>query len=196
MGRGWVVAAIVTAGLVGGGRVDAQQRRHHGHGQIRTTVQEDHAHEFVHDVTGVGALAGIGAGATVDQIRINPPEWGTGAAGFGRRVGSNAGQLLVQESVHHGLAALLGRSTQYVRCACRDFGGRVNSAFQQTYLDVGRDGQRAFSVPRVAGVFAGSYATMLWRPGVTVGSAAVTGATGLLFTFGANVVKEYVHWPN
>ncbi len=151
---------------------------------------------YAHDVFGVGSWIGVTAGSTLDEVRTDPTEWGTGAAGYGRRFASRGGHLVVQETVRHGMAAALGRSTAYMRCGCRDFGGRVTNAFTETFTDTDSRGERMFSVPRITGAFAGSFATMLWRPHATAAGAARDGAVGLVFTVAGNVLKEYVHSPS
>jgi len=150
-------------------------------------------HAYVHDVLGPGAWVGVGSGATLEQVRTDPTQWGTGLGGFGDRLASTAGDLVVQESVRHGLAAALGRSTEYERCGCSAFGPRVSHAFLETFTDRDDAGRREFSVPRVAGAVAGGVAPMLWMPGATVASSAVSAGVSLLLTAAGNVASEYLH---
>ncbi len=150
-------------------------------------------HNYVHDILGPGAWLGVAAGSALDQARSSPTQWGTGASGFGKRVASTYGDLLVQESVHHGLAAAMDRSTSYHRCACQGFGGKVGNAFVETFTDRDAEGQRQFSVPRVAGAVAGGFAPMLWWPGETVAGAATATGVSLLFSWAGNLMTELVH---
>ncbi|HEX9105831.1 MAG TPA: hypothetical protein VF832_01350 [Longimicrobiales bacterium] len=148
---------------------------------------------YVHDILGPGAWVGVAAGGAIAQVETSPTQWGTGASGFGKRVASSAGQLIAQETVRHGLAAVLDRSTDYQRCRCKDFGGRVGNAFTETFTDRDREGHRAFSVPRIAGTVAGSFAPLLWWPGATVKGSETAAGVSLLLTLGGNVVSEFVH---
>lgn len=150
---------------------------------------------YLHDLFGAGSLIGVATAASMDQIQNAPAEWGGGAAGFGRRAASRAGQLFVQESVRHGIAALMDRSTEYQHCACSDFGGRLENAVVETVTDRDAQGNRGFSVARVSGSFAGAFAPQLWRPDVTTASAIRDGAFGLVFTAAGNLLSEYIHWP-
>ncbi len=151
---------------------------------------------YIHDLVGPGALVGVGLGAGYAQWRTDPPEWGTGAGGYGKRAASTAGALFAQETVRHGLAAVLGRSTEYERCACRDFGGRVGQAIAETFTDRDRREMRHFSVPRVAGALAGGFAPMIWTPHMTTRRSLGTAAGGLALTVGGNLLSEFLHWPN
>ncbi len=153
----------------------------------------DRWHAYVHDILGPGAWVGVGAGSALEQAETSPTQWGTGASGFGKRVASTYGDLFVQESVRHGLAAALDRSTNYHRCRCRGFGAKVGNAFVETFTDRDADGRRQLSEPRLAGAIAGGFAPMLWWPGETVAGAATATGVSLLFTWAGNVVTELVH---
>ncbi len=153
----------------------------------------DRWHAYVHDILGPGAWLGVGAGSALEQAETSPTQWGTGASGFGKRVASTYGDLFVQESVRHGLAAALDRSTNYHRCGCRSFGAKVSNAFVETFTDRDAEGRRQFSEPRVAGAIAGGFAPMLWWPGETAAGAVTATGLSLLFTWAGNVVTELVH---
>ncbi len=150
-------------------------------------------HGYVHDLIGPGALIGVAASAGIDQWQKSPPQWGNGASGFGKRVASRYGELFAQETVRDGLSAALGRDPEYHRCACTDFGGRLNHALVESITDINQSGHRVFSIPRVAGYFAGGYAPLLWRPDLTVSQATRDGALGFLFNAAGNLVTEYIH---
>jgi hypothetical protein len=53
-----------------------------------------------------GTIVGFGY-AGIDQLNLNPPEWGTGWPGYGRRVLSNVGEFWVQEITTEGRAAVM-----------------------------------------------------------------------------------------
>jgi len=147
-------------------------------------------HEYIHALIGPGALLGLAASTAYDQYRKEPPEWG-GSEGWGQRLASNAGRLVVQETVHHGLAAVMDRSTWYVRCDCTG-GARITHAFAEAVTDHTRGGATMLSVPRIAGAYAGAFAQGVWRPGVSTGDALVFGTTSLVFTGVINVWHEFV----
>jgi hypothetical protein len=152
-------------------------------------------HAYAHDLFGPSALLGTLAASTVDQLRTDPDQWGDGAGGFGRRVASNAGNLAVNQTVRHGLALAMGRSTRYQPCGCSGVGARIGHALLETATDRDRAGGRMLSVPRFAGAFAGAFAQRIWRPGMSAGTAAGAGAGELVLGALSNVALELVGWP-
>src|SRR5439155_1402001 len=57
-----------------------------------TTPKQRHPYrtQWKHATVGKGALARVGAGAAVSQVRRSPRKWGGGAAGFGKRLEAGA----------------------------------------------------------------------------------------------------------
>ena len=147
-------------------------------------------HWYVHDLTGPGAWLGIGASVGYGQITSTPPEWSNNGAGFAKRLASGAGQLFVQETVHHGFAAALDHSTQYEKCHCEGAGRRIAHAFSATFHERDASGDQTFAITRVGGVFSGAFSTLAWMPHTSVGTAALNGAVGLGLSVGGNIVRE------
>lgn len=110
-----------------------------------------------------GSILGLGY-AGVDQWQNDPPEWGRGWPGFGRRAASNLGEFYIQEGVTEGLAAAMGRPLDYTPCKCEPIGDRVIWAVQGSLVDVQPNGQRVIAVPRIVGAYVGSFAQAAWRP--------------------------------
>jgi len=156
---------------------------------------EGRLHAYARDLIGPGALLGTATSATVDQMRTDPHEWGDGGEGFARRAASHAGSLAVEQTVRHGLAVALGRSTRYQRCECSGVGARVGHAVRETLTDRDQAGRRAVSIPRLAGVFAAAAAQPLWRPDVRVSDAAVSAGSSLVIQTAGNALKELLGWP-
>jgi hypothetical protein len=93
-------------------------------------------------------------------------------------------------SVHHGLAALMHRSTDYQPCHCHGFGRKVGHALVETFTDRRDDGSRALSTPRFASAYAGSFTELAWRHDRNLGDVAL--GVPLSFGFSAlfNIAKE------
>jgi hypothetical protein len=112
---------------------------------------------------GYGALMGL-AFAGIDQARNDPPEWGGGGRGYGKRAASNVGEFAIQEGATEGLAAIMNRPLDYKRCKCQNTGARIRHAFLGAVTDEMPDGSHRFAVPRVTGAYVGSFAQGAWRP--------------------------------
>ena len=156
---------------------------------------EGRLHAYARDLMGPGALVGTATAATIDHMRTDPYDWGDGGEGFARRAASHAGNLVVEQSVRHGLAVALGRSTRYQRCDCNGFTARIGHAVRETFTDRDRENRRAVSLPRLAGVAAAAVAQPLWRPDVKMSDAALTAGSTLVFEAAGNAVKELLGWP-
>jgi hypothetical protein len=100
------------------------------------------------------------------------------------------GQAAVEVSVHHGMAALMGHSTDYQPCDCKGFGNKLEHALLETFTDRRADGSRAIAVPRMAGAYAGRFARLAWEH--DGGAQDVLLGTTLSFGFTAvfNIARE------
>jgi hypothetical protein len=150
--------------------------------------------DYVNDVIGFWAIVGIVGRSAFDQVQEDPESWGDDTEGFGKRVASNAGRRFVQESVHHGLAYMLGRSTDYQPCGCTSLGGRLGNSFVEAVTDRDDQGNRAFSISQFAGNYAGAFAPALWMPDEDwdAGKAALNGTTAFIFTAAGNFLLTEV----
>jgi hypothetical protein len=157
---------------------------------IRVNPENVRLNDYLHDLAGPPAFVGVIGGGLVDQFLQKPVVWNDDAGGLARRIASRAGQAAVQVSVHHGLAALMHRSTDYQPCECRGFGPRVEHALLETFTDRRADGSRALSVPRIAGAYAGGFSRLAWEPDRNAGDVAL--GTTLSFGFSAlfNIARE------
>jgi hypothetical protein len=146
---------------------------------------------YRHDLLYGTALGFVYAG--VDQARNDPPEWGRRGSGYGKRLASNVGEFVVQETVTDVIAAGMNRPLDYQRCSCTETGARIRWALASAVTDPMPNGRRALAVPRIAGAYAGSFAQAAWRPETAGGRtrvALVNGTTSLLIGAGINLYYE------
>jgi hypothetical protein len=147
---------------------------------------------YRHDLLYGASLGFVYAG--VDQLRNDPPEWGKGWRGYEKRVASDIGEFVIQETVTDVIAAGLNRPLDYQRCRCAGFGNRVGWALEGAITDPLPNGRRALALPRIVGAYAGSFAQAAWRPAPTTGGrtrvALVNGTTSLLIGAGINLYYE------
>jgi hypothetical protein len=139
-----------------------------------------------------GSVLGLGW-AGVDQLRNNPPEWGKGWRGYGRRAASDIGEFVIQETVTHIVAAQMDRPLDYQRCRCHHLSRRIGWALQAAVTDPMPNDTHPIAVPRILGAYAGSFAQAAWRPDTPSGrtrTALVNGTVSLLIGAAINVYYE------
>jgi hypothetical protein len=159
---------------------------------IRVTAEDVRLNSYLQDLAGPRAFIRIVGGGLVDHLRDEPGIRNDGADDLARRIASKAGKAAVEVSVRHGVAALMDRSTDYQPCECRGFGPLVAHALRETFTDRRADGTRAFSVPRVAGAYAGGFSQLAWERDRSVGDAALSSTLNLGLTAVFNVARELI----
>ncbi len=155
---------------------------------------QDQFKRYLIDAFGpIGWLRAAASGA-ISQATDEPPEWGQGAKGYGRRVGSKFGQHVIQETVMYGLSAPFGQDPAYYKCDCSGFGPRLGHAIVSSFTALNRDEKRVFSVPRIIAPFAaGQVAANTWYPDRFGPKDGLRyGAQSFLTGIGVNIFKEFV----
>jgi hypothetical protein len=139
-----------------------------------------------------GAALGF-AYAGVDQMRTDPIQWGKGWPGYEKRLASNLGEFVIQETTTDLLAAALNRPLDYQRCQCSGTGARLGWVAMSAVTDPTPHRGHTLAVPRIVGAFAGSFAQAAWRPntGSRTRVALVNGTTSLLIGAGINLYYEF-----
>lgn len=184
--RGRITACVlllITSGVVAPVRASAQSRV----GADSSTRTRRYRHDLLYGT----ALGFVFAG--VDQLRNDPPEWGKGWHGYERRLASDVGEFVIQETVTDVVAAALNRPLDYQRCRCTGTGQRIGWALESSVTDPLPNGHRALAVPRIVGAYAGSFAQASWRPDTPSGrtrTALVNGTVNLIVGAGINLYYE------
>jgi hypothetical protein len=140
-----------------------------------------------------GTVMGF-AYAGVDQWRNDPPEWGNGGGGYGKRLASNVGEFVIQETVTDILAAAAKRPLDYQPSPYHDTGARIGWALQQAVTDRMPDDTHPIAFPRIIGAYAGSFSQAAWRPETASGRtrvALVNGTSSLLVGAVINLWHEF-----
>ena len=152
---------------------------------IRVTPENVRFSNYLRALAGPRAVIGVVGGGVLSQLRQND------GTDLGDRLAQRATQHAAEVSVRHGLAALMHRSTDYHYqfCECKGFGPRVQHALLETFTDRRADGSRAFSVPRLAGNYAGDLAGLAWEHDRSVGSVAA----GATLSFGLSALFNVGH---
>jgi hypothetical protein len=131
--------------------------------------------------------------AGVDQLRNDPAEWGKGWRGYEKRLASDVGEFVIQESVTDALAAAMHRPLDYQHSHSRRLSRRIGWALQAAVTDPMPNGTHPIAVPRIVGAYAGSFAQAAWRPATASGrtrTAVVNGTVSLLIGAAINLYYE------
>jgi hypothetical protein len=151
---------------------------------------------YAFDAFGPFPIVGAATAAGINQISNAPPEWGQGAAGYGRRFGSDYGIALVGTTTRYGLAEAFREDTLYYRCECTRFLPRLRHAIISTITGRrGADGHLVFSVPAVVAPYAGTMAAVYgWYPNrFGAKDAFRMGNYSLLAYAGQNISLEFFY---
>jgi hypothetical protein len=149
---------------------------------------------YIWDTVGPWSLVGIAAGAGIDQWENNPPEWGQGASGYGKRFASSLGQNAIQQTTSYGLSEAFRLDTGFSKSNRNGFGPRLGDALIQNVTSRTRKGKRIISVPRLAGFYAGGIIpAVTWYPSrFSYKDGLRDGTYSLVFGFATNVIREFI----
>jgi hypothetical protein len=151
---------------------------------------------YAFDTFGPYPIAAAGVTAGINQFTNSPPEWGQGAAGFGKRFGSDFGIAVIATTTHYGLAEAFREDTLYYRCECSGLFPRLGYAVISTFTGRhGEDGHRAFSFSALVAPYAGSMiAVYTWYPDrFGPKDAFRMGNYSLLTYMGGNIALEFFY---
>jgi hypothetical protein len=142
------------------------------------------------------ALVGLGAYAGFLQLTNSPREWGQGASGYGKRLGSTAGAAGIHGVLAFGLDTALHQDPRYYRSGDSGFWRRTGHAIRGTILTRTDSGGETFSTWRVGSAFGEEFLSNLWYPKRldTPGLGFEQGAIRLGFDLLGNLGSEF--WPD
>jgi hypothetical protein len=126
--------------------------------------------------------------------RNDPEEWGGQWKGFGKRVASNMGKTVIQETTIYGLDEALKFDSHFYRSSKRDAGSKIKNALLSTVTARNKNGKRVVGIPRIAGMFGSNIiANETWYPDRYDWRDGARGATySLGFNAAFNLLKEFV----
>jgi hypothetical protein len=147
---------------------------------------------YVRAAYGLGSIVEAGAHAGIDQARDQPSEWPEGAEGYGDRLGSAMGEIVVRETTNYWLADLFREDIRPVRCPRPCSQSKLKLAFDDSFLARrGEDGHESVSVAHLIGPFSGSLvARNAWYPS---GTSRAETAQGIVLTYGLVYVRNLLH---
>ena len=104
------------------------------------------------------------AAASYMQLFDDPNGWNRNSRGFIRRAGDSFVGIVVQNTVHEGMAAAAGTDPRYSPCKCTGFFSRSGHALKMTFLTNTRNGHLTVDLPQFSGIYAGSMTESMWWP--------------------------------
>ncbi len=159
-------------------------------------TQKTKLRNYVFDAYGPYAIFGSAFAAGISQSSNSPPEWGQGAQGFGKRMGSDFGIAATGTTVRYGLAEGFKEDTLYYRCTCTGVLPKLrHTLFSTLTARRGEDGHRVFSVPALLAPYAGSFTAVYgWYPDrFGAKDAFRIGNYTLLANVGENIGLEFIY---
>ena len=149
---------------------------------------------YLYYTFGPPGLISTAIGAALDQNKPAPPEWDSGAQGYGERYGWRFGMNMVAKTTEYSLGALTHEDVAYHRCQCTGFFPRSSHALISTLTAKTRTGRAVFSVPALVSPYAGSFAAMnAWYPSRYDSEDAFrTGSTSFVFKVAGNLIGEFL----
>jgi hypothetical protein len=127
----------------------------------------------------------------------NPPEFGTGWAGFGKRYGIRLSGIALGNGIEAGAGAALGEDPRYLRAQeGTSFGGRVRQIVALTFFAPGREGRLQPAYARYGGIVGNNIISNAWRPEsqTSVDDTAIRIVLGFGGRMAGNAFAEF--WPD
>lgn len=152
--------------------------------------------KYFKETFGAQAWATSAAGASIQQLRTRPEEWGGGIGAFGRRFGSSVGIHVAKNTIEFGVAGVRHEELTYHRSGKKGFGPRLKYALLSTVVTrKTTTGARTPALGRISGAFGSGFISRSWMPSSmhTVGSGFATGGILIAVDAGMHVLREF--WP-
>ena len=149
---------------------------------------------YLYSTLGPPAFISTAVGAALDQRKPAPPEWDSGAKGYGERYGWRFGMQIIGHTTEYSFAAAIHEDVSYRRCQCKGFFSRSTHALISTFTAKNTSGSTILSVPSLVGPYAGSFAAMYaWYPArYGPEDAFRVGSTSFMFKAVGNLIGEFI----
>jgi hypothetical protein len=140
------------------------------------------------------SLVGPAFGAGIGQWEDEPPEWGQGAKGYGRRIASGMSRHLISETIRFGFAAVDGEDPRYHPSQDTGVWKRTEHAIVETFTSETPSGGRIPAYSRFAGTYGAAFISNAWYPDsrATAGWALRRGSTALASSVGFHLFEEFL----
>lgn len=151
--------------------------------------------DYLNDSYGLPALARTTVRSLYNEGLDQPSGWGTDAAGFGQRFGSNAAITAINGNVRYGMEEVFHEDLRYIPCHGCSFRHKIeNVLLAEVTARHDRDGHRFFTLTPTIADFSGPIvAHTLWYPnGFNPFGGVVATRTVFATRVGAHLFREFV----
>ncbi len=140
------------------------------------------------------SIVGPAFGAGIGQWEDEPPEWGEGGKGYGRRIASGMSRQLISETIRFGVAAADGEDPRYHRSDESGFWNRSKHAVIETFSSETANGKRIPAYSRFAGTYGAAFIANSWYPDSrsSAGWALRRGSSALASSVGFHLFEEFM----
>jgi hypothetical protein len=155
---------------------------------VKEKLKYDAAHLF-----DVQNLAFAGVGASFDQLRNRPSEWGQGWGPFAERYTSHVGYYLVQRSIMFPVQAIDHEDTRYFPSTSKNYKRRIADAMLHTVWRHNDSGGMMPAYSEFLGDYGAAAVSRMWWPSNyhKASSVFVAGSNTILVDAGINVFNEF-----
>ncbi len=138
-------------------------------------------------------LVFAGIGASFDQLRDRPSEWGQGWGPFSERYASHLGSYLIQRSIMFPVQAIDHEDTRYFPSSRTSARGRIGDAFLHTIWRHNDSGGMMPAYSEFLGDYGAAAASRMWWPAHyhDASSILIAGTDTVLIDAGINVFHEF-----
>ena len=155
------------------------------------TVGEKLHYDWVH-LFDVDNMVYAAVGASFDQLRDRPGQWGEGWGPLGERYGSHIGSYVIQRGVMFPVQAIDHEDTRFFPSTRRSYKGRIGDALLHTVWRHNDSGGMMPAYSEFLGDYSAAAVSRLWWPKqYHTGSAIfIAGSDTILVDAGINVLHE------
>lgn len=134
--------------------------------------------------------------AGISQWRNYPPEWKQGAEGFGKRLASDYGGVVLENTISLGFSSFDHEDLRYPLSAYPKNAilKRAGHAISYTFVPKKEGGGRRFGWSRLVGAYGSGFIANTWYPSghSDTRNALYLGSVNLAADLGMNLLKEFV----
>ncbi|MGA2711950.1 MAG: hypothetical protein ABSG41_02505 [Bryobacteraceae bacterium] len=138
-------------------------------------------------------LVFAGVGASFDQLRNRPAEWGQGWGPFGERYASHVGYYVIQRSIMFPVQAIDHEDSRYFPSTRTGYKGRLADAFLHTVWRHNDSGGMMPAYSEFLGDYGAAAISRMWWPANyhKGSSILIAGSDTVLVDAGINVLHEF-----